>query len=270
MRLFIDRVLLAAPHFDVTKENAPAIAQICYRLDGIPLAIELAAARVKMMSVEQISKRLDDRFRLLTGGARTALPRQQTLRALIDWSYGLLSENERLLLRRLSVFAGGWTLEAAEEVGSGDGIEPDEVLDLLTQLVNKSLVIVMEQSPSGETRYRLLETIRQYAREKLLEAGGGEVVRHRHLAYLVKLVEQAEPELYRSQQVRWSNRLEDEIDNLRMALEWALATNVESGLRIAAFPWRFWQARGYLQEMGEWLAQLWSATLPPTHSTPEP
>ena len=256
VRLFIDRVLLVAPHFDVTKENAPAIAQICYRLDGIPLAIELAAARVKMMSVEQISKRLDDRFRLLTGGARTALPRQQTLRALIDWSYDLLSENERLLLRRLSVFAGGWTLEAAEEVCSGDGIEPDEVLDLLTQLVNKSLVVVMEPSPSGETRYRMLETIRQYAREKLLETGGGEVVRDRHLAYFVKLVEQAEPELYRSHQARWLNRLEDEIDNLRIALEWALATDVESGLRIAAFPWRFWQARGYLREMGEWLAQL--------------
>ena len=240
----------------MTKENAPAIAQICYRLDGIPLAIELAAARVKMMSVEQISRRLDDRFRLLTGGARTALPRQQTLRALIDWSYDLLSESERLLLRRLSVFAGGWTLEAAEEVGAGDGIEPDDVLDLLTQLVNKSLVVVMEPSHDGETRYRLLETIRQYAREKLLETGGGEAVRDRHLAYFVKLVEQAEPELYRSQQARWLNRLEDEIDNLRIALEWALATDVESGLRIAAFPWRFWQARGYLQEMGEWLAQL--------------
>jgi predicted ATPase/class 3 adenylate cyclase len=256
VRLFIDRILLITPHFDVTQENAPFIAQICYRLDGIPLAIELAAARVKMMSVEQISRRLDDRFRLLTGGARTALPRQQTLRALIDWSYAMLSENECLLLRWLSVFAGGWTLEAAEEVGSGDGIEPDEVLDLLTQLVNKSLVAVMERSPSDETRYRMLETIRQYAREKLLEMGGGEVVRDRHLAYFVKLVEQAEPELYRSQQARWLNRLEDEIDNLRSALEWAFAAGVESGLQIATFPWRFWQVRGYLREMGEWLAQL--------------
>jgi predicted ATPase/class 3 adenylate cyclase len=256
VRLFIDRVLLVAPHFDVNKENAPAIAQICYRLDGIPLAIELAAARVKMMSVEQISRRLDDRFRLLTGGARTALPRQQTLRALIDWSYDLLSESERLLLRRLSVFAGGWTIEAAEEVGSGEGIEPDDVLDLLTQLVNKSLVVVMEQSPSDETRYRMLETIRQYAREKLLEAGGGEVVRDRHLAYFVKLVEQAEPQLYRADQVRWLNRLDDELDNLRVALEWALATDVESGLRIAALPWRWWDEHGYFREMGEWLAQL--------------
>jgi predicted ATPase/class 3 adenylate cyclase len=268
VRLFIDRALLVAPHFDVTQENAPFIAQICYRLDGIPLALELAAARARMMSVEQISRRLDDRFRLLTGGARTALPRQQTLRALIDWSYGLLAENERLLLRRLSVFVGGWALEAAEEVCSGDGLEPDDVLDLLTQLVNKSLVVVIETSPSGETRYRMLETIRQYAREKLLETGGGEAVRDRHLAYCVRLVEQAEPELCRSNQVYWSNRLEEEIDNLRIALEWALATDVESGLQIAALPWRWWDAHGYFREMGEWLAQLFerNPTIDPLHA----
>ncbi len=209
-----------------------------------------------MLSVEQISKRLDDRFRLLTGGARTALPRQQTLRALIDWSYDILTENERLLLRRLSVFAGGWTLEAAEEVCVGDGIESYDVLDLLSQLVNKSLVVVIEQSQSGETRYRMLETIRQYAREKLLEAGGSEVIRDRHLAYFVKLIEQAEPELYRSNQVFWLNKLEDELDNLRMAVEWSLATNAESGLQIVVHPWRFWNTRAYIQESGEWLAQL--------------
>ena len=256
VRLFIDRASLVSPHFDVNKENAPAIAQICYRLDGIPLAIELAAARVKMMSAEQISMRLDDRFRLLTGGARTALPRQQTLRALIDWSYDLLSEHERLLLCRLSVFAGGWSLEAAEEIGAGDGIESYDVLDSLSQLVNKSLVVVIEHSQSGETRYRMLETIRQYAREKLLEAGGGESIRDKHLAYFVKLVEQAEPELYRSNQVFWLNKLDDEIDNFRMAVEWALANDVESGLRIAAIPWRFWQGRSYLPEVGDWLKQL--------------
>jgi predicted ATPase/class 3 adenylate cyclase len=257
VRLFIDRTLLVAPHFDVHKNNAPFIAQICYRLDGIPLAIELAAARVKVLSVEQISKRLDDRFRLLTGGTRTALPRQQTLRALIDWSYDLLTENERLLLRRLSVFVGGWTLEAVEEVCVGqDDILPYDILDLLTQLVNKSLVVVMEHSHSGETRYRMLETIRQYAREKLLEAGGSEIVRDKHLAYFVKLTKQAEPELYRSNQLQWLNRLEDEIDNLRMAMEWGLETDAESGLRIAAIPWRFWQARGRALEIGEWLGRL--------------
>ena len=263
VRLFIDRALLVAPHFVVDKNNAPFIAQICYRLDGIPLAIELAAARIKILSVEQISKRLDDRFRLLTGGARTALPRQQTLRALIDWSYDILSKNERLLLHRLAVFAGGWTLEAAEEVCVGQddisysqSILPNDVLDLLSQLVNKSLVIVMEHSQGGETRYRMLETIRQYAREKLLEAGGSEVIRQRHLDYFVKLTKQAEPELYRSNQLFWLNKLEDEIDNIRMAMEWALATNVEAGLQIASIPWRFWLAHGYHRELGEWLAGL--------------
>ena len=256
VRLFIDRAILVAPHFVVDNDNAPFIAQICYRLDGIPLAIELAAARVKMMSIEQISMRLDDRFRLLTGGARTALPRQQTLRALIDWSYDLLSENERLLLRRLSVFAGSWTLEATEEVCAGDGIDSYDVLDLLAQLVNKSLVVVMEHSQSGETRYRMLETIRQYAREKLPEVGGGEIVRAKHLAFFVKLVERAEPELYRSNQALWLNKLEDELDNIRMALEWAIANDVESGLRIAAISWRFWLGRSYFQEMGAWLKQL--------------
>jgi predicted ATPase/class 3 adenylate cyclase len=256
VHLFIDRALLVAPHFVVDKDNASHIAQISHRLDGIPLAIELAAARVKMLSVEQISKRLDDRFRLLTGGARTALPRQQTLRALIDWSYDILTKNERLLLRRLSVFAGGCTLDATEEVCSRDGIEAYDVLDFLTQLVNKSLVAVMEGSQSGETRYRMLETIRQYAREKLLEVGGGEGVRDKHLAYFVKLVEQAEPELYHSNQVFWLNKLEDEIDNFRMAVEWAIATDVEAGLRIAAIPWRFWLGRTYLQEVDKWLKQL--------------
>jgi predicted ATPase/class 3 adenylate cyclase len=259
VRLFIDRALLVAPHFVVDKDNAPHIAQICCRLDGIPLAIELAVARIKMLSVEQISKRLDDRFRLLTGGARTALPRQQTLRALVDWSYDLLSENERLLLRRLSVFAGGWTLEAAEEVCAGvgqDAILSYDVFDLLTQLINKSLVVVMEGSQSSETRYRMLETIRQYAREKLLEAGGSEVIRQRHLVYFVKLVEQAEPELYRSNQAFWLNKLDDELDNLRMALEWALAIDAESGLRIAALSWRWWEMHGYFREMGEWLSQF--------------
>jgi len=257
VRLFIDRALLVAPHFVVDKDNAPHIAQICYRLDGIPLAIELAVARIKMLSVEQISKRLDDRFRLLTGGARTALPRQQTLRALIDWSYDILSEKERLLLQRLSVFAGGWTLEAVEEICAGDSIESFDVLDLLTQLVNKSLVVVIaEGSQSGETRYRMLETIRQYAREKLLEAGGSEVIRDKHLAYFVKLAEQAEPELYRSDELFWMNKLDDELDNFRMAVEWALAKDVKSGLQLIIAGRFFWEVRGDLREIANWLAQL--------------
>src|SRR5206468_1494043 len=155
----------AVPSFALNDQNAPAVAQVCQRLDGIPLAIELAAVRVKALPVEQIAQRLDDRFRLLAGGSRTALPRQQTLRALIDWSYDLLSEPERMLLRRLSVFAGGWTLEAAEAVGSGAGIVEWEVLDLLTALVEKSLA--QYETREGTAWYRLLETVQEYSREKL-------------------------------------------------------------------------------------------------------
>ena len=256
VRLFIDRALLVSPHFDVDKDNAPFIAQICYRLDGIPLAIELATARIKMMSIEQISQRLADRFRLLTGGARTALPRQQTLRALIDWSYDILTENERLLLRRLSVFAGGWTLEAAEQVCSGDGIETYEVLDLLTQLVNKSLVVVIEHSQSEETRYRMLETIRQYAREKLLEARGGEQTRDQHLFFFTALAEKAESELFTSKSVFWINHLRREQDNIRAALAWSLEKNVEMGLRLASAQVRYWIDSGSVQDGRDWLSQL--------------
>ena len=256
VRLFIDRASLVAPHFMVDKDNAPFIAQICYRLDGIPLAIELAAARVKVLSVEQISMRLDDRFRLLTGGSRTALPRQQTLRALIDWSYDILTPNEKTLLRRLSVFASGWTLEAAEDVCSGDGLGTYDVLDLLTQLVNKSLVVLIEHTQSGETRYRMLETIRQYAREKLLASGDSERIHDRHLAYFVKLSERAEDELYRTNQTFWFNKLDDEFDNLRMALEWALSTSARSGLQIIYRLRHFLEAHGDLREVADLLAQF--------------
>ncbi len=259
VRLFIDRALLVARHFSVDASNAPFIAQICHRLDGIPLAIELAAARIQMLSIDQISAGLDNRFHLLTGGARTLLPRQQTLRALIDWSYDLLSDQERLFFCRLSVFTGGWTLEAAEEVcaGQDDDILPYDVSDLLSQLVNKSLVVVVEHSQSGETRYRMLETIRQYAHDRLSEAGDSEIVRQHHLAYFVKLTAQAEPELYRSNQVFWLNKLEEELDNLRTALECALVFDVESGLRIVAGPvYRFWLFRSTWRELGNWLALL--------------
>ena len=170
IRLFVDRAATASPGFTLTPANAPAILQVCQRLDGIPLAIELAAARVKLLQVAEIAQHLDDRFRLLTGGSRAALPRYQTLRASIDWSYELLSPAERTLLQRLSVFAGGWMLEGAEAVGCGDDLASCDVLELLGQLVDKSLVIAGTESGS-ETRYRMLETIRQYAHEKLVEAG---------------------------------------------------------------------------------------------------
>jgi predicted ATPase len=268
VRLFIDRVLLVAPHFVVDKDNAPFIAQICHRLDGIPLAIELAAARVKVLSVEQISKRLDDRFRLLTGGARTALPRQQTLRALIDWSYDILSENERLLLRRLSVFAGGWMLEAAEEVCSDSDqssvnsettehrLLSTDILDLLTQLVNKSLVVVVEQPYGRAPRYRMLETIRQYTREKLLESGKGEDVRARHFEYYLRTVKQAESEFYSPKELEWLVWLEHEWDNLRAAVEWSIADRPQVGLELVNGLGHFLMDNLHVNDMENWLSQL--------------
>ncbi len=267
VRLFIDRALLVAPHFNVDRDNAPFIAQICYRLDGIPLAIELAAARVKMMSVEQISKRLDDRFRLLTGGARTALPRQQTLRALIDWSYGLLSENERLLLRRLAVFVASWTLEAAEEVCSGEDIDSDQVLDLLANLVNKSLVIVVEQAQSREARYRMLETVRQYARERLIDSGEGTEVRDRHLDYYRQVVKEAEPELFGSKELIWLVWLENEWGNLRAALEWSLEKRADAGLELVNCLGYFLVEHHFTSDLEDWLSQLMTHPLNSERST---
>jgi predicted ATPase/class 3 adenylate cyclase len=246
VRLFIDRALLVAPHFGVDKDNALFIAQICYRLDGIPLAIELAAARIKMMSLDQISARLDDRFRLLTGGARTALPRQQTLRALIDWSYDLLSQNERLLFHRLSVFAGGWTLEAAEAVCSGDGLETFDVLDLLSQLVNKSLVVVVEGSQNRETRYRILETIRQYALEKLAESGESEAVHGQHLDFFLSIALRFKQELHGPQALSYVKRVNIEHDNLREAMNWAGESGqAQSGLRLGFALHYYWLTYGY-------------------------
>ena len=218
VQLFIARALQTQPHFAVTNENAPALASICHRLDGIPLAIELAAARARSLSVEDINSKLDQRFRLLTGGSRTALPRQQTLRSLIDWSYDLLSAAEKALLCRLSVFSGGWTLQAAESVCSGGELEEWETLDFLTSLCDKSLVVA---EPSGTTmRYRMLETVRQYARDRLLEIGDGEVYRDRHLAFFLAFAEETEPQINGPQMGKILDQFEAELDNFRAALEW--------------------------------------------------
>jgi tetratricopeptide (TPR) repeat protein len=220
------------PVFAVTDRNAPALAQVCRRLDGIPLALELAAARVTALSVEQIAARLDDRFRLLTGGRRTALRRQQTLAATLDWSHDLLSEPERVLLRRLAVFAGGWMLEAAEAVGAGDGIEAVDVLDLVTRLVEKSLVLA---EAGDETRYRLLETVRQYAADKLLQAGEAAAVRDRHLGWCLAWAGRAEQGLEgpEAEERAWRARLAAERDNVRAALAWSLDGDPAAGLRLA-------------------------------------
>ncbi len=326
-RLFVERAALSYPGFALTEQNAPAVAQVCVRLDGIPLAIELAAARIKVLSADQIAARLDDRFRLLTGGSRTALPRQQTLRALIDWSYDLLSEAERTLLRRLSVFVGGWTLEAAEAIcadsspstpgaaptpgsialtpnpsptlwergeaptpsspppttgegraeagsppslsrsdipgkgagglgqeGQGVSLEAWEVLDLLSRLVDKSLVMMEE--PDGNRRYRLLETVRQYSQDKLLASGEATEIRNRHREWYLAWAEQAESQLQSPQEAVWLERLEAEDDNLRAALQWSHAdeNGAERELRLVKALWYFWYRRGYLSEGRERLA----------------
>ena len=246
------------PGFTLNPQNALVISQICRRLDGIPLAIELAAARINMMPVEHMLNRLDDRFNLLTTGWRTALPRQQTLQATIEWSYSLLSDEERLLFRRLAVFVGGWTLEAAEEVCSGSGIESRDILELLAQLVNKSLVLV---EGTGDTyRYHRLETIRQFAREKLLASGEIQMMHERHLNFFLRLAERAEPEIRSHNQVNWLNHLENEIDNLRIALKWSQENNAEICLRLVSALWRFWDIRGYAEEGLEWITKTLSIT----------
>jgi predicted ATPase/class 3 adenylate cyclase len=263
VRLFIERAVSSKADFVVTNTSAPALAAVCHRLDGIPLAIELAAARVRSLSVEEINTRLDNRFRLLTGGSKTALPRQQTLRALIDWSYGLLTDGEKWLLGRLSVFAGGWTLAAAEQVGAGESadggtIEEWEVLDLLTNLVDKSLVIAETQ---GETaRYRLLETVRQYARDRLVEAEEVWTVRARHWDHFLALAEAARPKLRSAEQAQWLAVLEQEHDNLRLALAFCLEEPAggEAGLRLGAALYQFWSTRGHLTEGRQHLSALLS------------
>src|SRR5215212_8191949 len=273
VRLFVDRARAVAPSFGLTEANAPAVTTVCRRLDGIPLAIELAAARTRVLSVEQISSRLEDSLALLAGGARTAEPRQRTLGAAMDWSHELLAEKERLLFRRLSAFSGGLNLEAAEATCAGEGIEEAEVLDLLSRLVDKSLVLGSEHH-GGEVRYRLLETLRQYASMKFEESEEAERVRKRHAQYYLALAEEAEPEL-REQEV-WLERLEAEYGNFRAALSWSFgpegsgtpaAMRAQLGLRLAAAlaQGRFWNAYGPsegLRWLEEGLSQATTASPP--------
>jgi predicted ATPase/class 3 adenylate cyclase/TolA-binding protein len=259
IRLFVERARERRMDFVVTQENASAVVEICARLDGVPLAIELAAARVGVLAPQQLLSRLEDRFRLLTGGSAGTPSRQRTLRATLDWSYELLSNEERTLLQRLSVFAGVCTLEAAEAVGAGDLIESRNVLDLLESLVNKSLVQVDEQG--GEVRYSLLETVRQYAHERLAEAGEVEIGARKHADWYADLARQAEPALLGGWQVVWLDRLEAERANLRAAVDWSLAdagherADAERGLSMAASLWRFWELRGPLSEGRRWLEE---------------
>jgi predicted ATPase len=246
--LFAERAGNAKSGFAMDERNASSVAQICRRLDGIPLAIELAAARIKVLSVDEIATRLDDRFSLLTTGSRTAIPRHQTLRATIDWSHDLLTEPERILLRRLAVFAGGFTLESAEAVCS-QGMKRSDILDLLGRLVDKSLVTVEQESITGATRYRLLETIRQYALEKLMGTGEAEAIRNQHLEFFVRMAEEAAPNAFGAETVKYYEQIDQEIDNIRTAMEWAIETRQALlGFRLVAALFYFWYNRSLLEE----------------------
>ena len=266
IQLFAERAVAVVANWRLA-ENAIPTMQICARLDGIPLAIELATARLRALSAEQITARLDDRFNLLTGGSRIAMPRHQTLRAAMDWSYDLLSDAERSLLRRLSVFAGGFTLEAVESVcvdteirRHGDTekqtitLSPTDVLNLLTALVDKSLVVVEQKGKA--TRYRLLGTVQQYAHEKLIESGEAEPAQIRHRDYFVEWIEQAYPHLERADALEWKDRIECDYDNLRAAFEHAIDNNPRIALRIAWGLRLFWPWRGLVSEGRVWLERL--------------
>lgn len=254
VQLFVQRARLSKPAFALTTENALALVQLCQRLDGIPLALELAAARSRSLTVDEILSRLDDRFGLLTGGSRSALPRQQTLRALVDWSYDLLSAPERVLWRRVSVFAGGFSLAAAEEVCSGDGVERAAILDLVAQLVDRS--IVLAEGQQGETRYRLLETIREYGAQRLEAAGEQAALCRRHRDWYLAYAEAAGASRGGPEEVRWFNRLDGERENLWAALRWSRRQGeAEPQLRMAvALTW-FWtrrhvgQGRAFIEEL---------------------
>jgi predicted ATPase len=254
-RLFVDRAKAASPIFQITEQNALALARICSRLDGIPLAIELAAARINLLTPEQLADRLEHSFTLLAGGPRTSLPRHQTLRAAIDWSYNLLSKAERILLHRLSIFSGGWSIEAAERVCASDEIQSDQVLELLGSLVSKSMVLA-DHVEDGEMRYRLLETIRQFAREKLIDSDEELAIRTRHRDYFLWLAEQAEPRLRSGERLVWTRKIELETYNLFQAMEWSLIQpdGLVPTLRIlAALVRRLWYPRGYIPQIDTYL-----------------
>ena len=260
----MERAAAVKPAFVLTEQNAPAVAQVCYRLDGIPLALELAAARTKVLPVEQIADRLEDSFGLLSAGGRTAMPRHQTLHATMDWSHELLGREERVLFRRLSVFAGGFTLEAAEAVCAGEDLEREEVLGMLSRLVDKSLVAVREEGwrdtlPSAGDGPAVREgEARRFGEEA--EAG------RRHADFFGGFAEEAERELTGPDQARWLTRLETEHDNIRAALSFSLGEGGDagSGVRLAAAMWAFWFARGYLSEGRRWLESAVSRTGPAT------
>jgi predicted ATPase/class 3 adenylate cyclase len=267
VQLFLARAQAVKAGFAVTNENAPAIAEICYRLDGLPLAIELAAARVKLLPPQALLTRLDQRLKLLTGGARDLPARQQTMRAAIDWSYHLLDAQEQTLFARLGVFVGGCTLEAAEAVCSADGDLRVDMVDGIAALLDQSLLQQIA-GLDGEPRFTMLETIREYALERLEASGEAATIRQRHAEYFLELAEVAEPQLYGPAQRTWLRRLEAEHDNLRAVLAWSLSArgDVALGLRLAGAIWHFWNMHGYASEGRGWLEralELSKAAVPP-------
>ena len=251
--LFVERSRQARPNFVVTNENAPAVAEICARLDGIPLAIELAAARVRVLSPEGIREGLNDRFRLLTGGAKRGLARQQTLAASVEWSYDLLGDDERTMLQRLAVFTGGFTLDAAEAVAAGGDIESLQVLDLLTTLVDKSLVVTDDEP--FRVRYRLLETIRQFALTRLASSGEAEAIRDAHANFHLRLAEEAARAFQADDDLL--SREELEHDNLRAALEWSLdRESIDEAITLLVGLANLWMTRGLLREANVWFDRV--------------
>ncbi len=261
VELFIQRALDVKTDFSVTNETAPAIAEICYRLDGLPLALELAAARIKLLPPQAMLARLQQRLKFLTAGARDLPARQQTLRSAIDWSYDLLDEAEKKLFRRLAVFVGGCTFEAAEAVSHAAADPGIEIFDGLASLVNKSL-LRQQETARGEPRFVMLETIREYALERLERSGEVEAIRRRHADFFLRLSEESELRLLSADRSLWVERLEAEHDNFRAVLAWSLATgeNAEIGLRLAGALGWFWNQRGYQSEGREWLERTLSST----------
>ena len=255
-RLFIERARLQRPELEITAKDATPLASMCRRLDGIALAIELAAPRVRTMSIGELSRRIDDRFSLLTEGSRTALPRHRTLRSLIDWSHDLLNDAEKRVLWRASVFAGGWTLEAAERVCSGVHVDREKVLDILTSLADKNLVTV--DTREEVTRFGMLETVRHYALDRLRESAEEDAVRGRHLEYFLQMAERLdEPQADEARQ-RWLDRTQGELDNLRAALAWceADATRAVTGLALAGRLYWLWTTRIHPDEGRSWVTRL--------------
>jgi predicted ATPase/Tfp pilus assembly protein PilF len=255
VELFVERAQAVKPEFEVTNESAPAVAEICVRLDGLPLAIELAAARIKMLPPKAMLQRLTSRLKLLTGGARDLPERQRTLRATIEWSFALLDQGEQVLFARLAVFSGGRTLEAIEAICDAEGDLPVDVFEGVSSLLDKSL-LRQEEGPGGEPRFVMLETVHEFAREKLQESAEAGEIKRTHTEYFLTLAEEAYPELKGANQLQWLERLEVEHDNMRAALSWASEhKEVEVALRLGDALWLFWSTRGYQSEGRRWLQE---------------